>query len=353
MSIAFFQQASARLGAGESASVQLPPDGGIGAEIHGLDPRRVDALVAGRVLELVYEHKLVVIRGLRLAAPEYIEFARHFGTPQIYFQHNYHHPDHPEIFVSSNVLEDGKKVGVAGTGRYWHTDYQFFDEPLPLTMLQPIRLPLTRRETSYIDMQRMWRELPAELRAQLKGRRAIHEAKWRYKVQASDIDKSITEILAEFGRETPPVQHPAVLRHPVHARELLYVSEGFTVGLDGYRHEEGRALLAQVFEYCQRPEHVHTHRWCEGDILLWDNRQLLHRAGDTAAGEQSTSWRIGIYDGLPFYTNRVGVDRAAVDRPAGETSAVALPAVALPAGDRASSRRAAGARAKPESGSGR
>ncbi|MBM3977166.1 MAG: TauD/TfdA family dioxygenase [Planctomycetes bacterium] len=284
--------------------VQPPPPGGIGARVHGLDPRRVDATQAARLLELVYEHKLVVFEKVPLPPSDYIAFARCFGEPQIYFQPNYHHPDHPEIFVSSNVPENGRKVGVAGTGRYWHTDYQFFDDPLPLTMLQPIRLPRTRRETSYIDMQRMWRELPADLRAALVDRKAVHEAKWRYKIQATDIDKSITEILEEFGRETPPVRHPTVLRHPVNARELLYVSEGFTVGLDGVGYEQGKDQLAQVFRFCHQPEHVHVHTWCEGDILLWDNRQLMHRAGDTPKGEQSTSWRIGIYDGLPFYTNR-------------------------------------------------
>lgn len=311
MSIVSRERTPSALAAGGAWTVEPPPEGGIGAQVRGLDPRRVDATLAARLLELVYEHKLVVFRDVSLAAPDYIEFARRFGTPQIYFQPNYHHPDHPEIFVSSNVLEDGKKVGVAGTGRYWHTDYQFFDDPLPLTMLQPIRLPRTRRETMYIDMQRTWRALPAELRAQLADRKAVHEAKWRYKIQATDIDKSITEILEEFGRETPPVRHPTVLRHPVNARELLYVSEGFTVGLDGFGYEEGKAILGEVFRFCHRPEHVHVHTWCEGDVLLWDNRQLLHRAGDTPKGEQSTSWRIGIYDGLPFYTNRPDGSRPA------------------------------------------
>ncbi len=286
--------------------VSLPAPGRIGAEIRGLD----DFLKSGATLspdeaaalrQLVYRHKLVVLRGMHLAPPEYIALAKQLGTPQIYFQPNYHHPQHPEIFVSANVPLEGRKVGVAGTGRYWHTDYQFFDEPLPTTMVYPQQLPQSKRETYYIDMERVLEGLPPELRAHVEGKRCVHEAKWRYKVQACDIDKSITEILEEFGAITPPVLHPAILVHPVTGRRSLYISEGFTVGIEGYRHEEGKAALRAIFEFTKRPEHVHTHPWREGDILFWDNRTLLHMASSVPKGQSSVSFRIGVYDGLPFY----------------------------------------------------
>ena len=101
---------------------------------------------------------------MSLSPTEYVEFAHRLGRPQIYFQDNYHHPEHPEIFVSANVPINGRNVGVAGTGRYWHTDYQFFEEPLPLTMVFPQRLPQGDRYTAYIDMQRVFDELPTHLR---------------------------------------------------------------------------------------------------------------------------------------------------------------------------------------------
>lgn len=281
-----------------------PQPGHIGAEIWLEDPLAIDAESADAIRALVYEHKLVVFRDIELGAPDYVRFAQQFGTPQIYFQHNYHHPDHPEIFVSSNRPMRGEKVGVAGTGRYWHTDYQFFDEPLPMTMVYPQQLPSANRETFYIDMERAWADMPTELREALAGRRCKHEAKWRYKVQPCDVDKSITELLEEFGALTPTVTHPSVLRHPVNDRELLYVSEGFTVGVDGLGVEEGRSLLTRVNAFVQQERHVHTHPWKDGDILFWDNRQVIHKASETPPGEPSVSFRIGVYDGQPFYTNR-------------------------------------------------
>ncbi|MFN0204704.1 MAG: TauD/TfdA dioxygenase family protein [Planctomycetota bacterium] len=281
--------------------VTLPADGKIGAEITNLNPRVLDERGANIIKDLVYRYKLVVFRGQELNNQEYIQFAKKIGTPQIYFQHNYHHPGHPEIFVSSNVPENGKKIGVAGTGRYWHTDCQFFDDPLPMTFVYPKQLPNGRRETYYIDMERVNRELPPDLRQWIDGRRAIHEAKWRYKIQASDIDKSITEILLEFGKLTPPVTHPAVIEHPVTRAKSLYISEGFTVGIEGIQYEDAKAALQKLFKFIEREDHVHVHPWRGGDILLWDNRTLLHKASSTPPGQASVSYRIGVYDGLPFY----------------------------------------------------
>lgn len=268
-------------------------------KLPSLGPGEVDG-----VREALYRHKLVVFRDQHPSNLEYIEFARRFGTPQIYFQSNYHHPEHPEIFVSSNELYNGKKFGVSGTGRYWHTDYSFTTEPLSLTMVRPVRIPDGNRGTLYIDMGRVWAELPDSLRTLIEGRRTIHEAKHRYKVQDKDIDRALIDIAADIAREVPAVTHPAVIRHPVTRIESLYVNEGFTTGIVGMAHEDSQAALDKLFAFISDDRFIHAHAWRQGDLLLWDNRTLNHRAaGGTTEHHPSTSFRIGVYDGLPFYTN--------------------------------------------------
>jgi taurine dioxygenase len=293
--------------------IKPPVEGAIGAEFLEVDVRTVTPGVAALIKDQVYRHKLVVFRKQNLSNTEYIEFARMLGRPQIYLQKNYHHPEHPEIFVSSNVPENGKKVGVSGTGRYWHSDYQFHPEPLPMTMLYPQVLPHSRRETYYIDMQRVYEALPAHLLTQVDGKQAIHDAKWRYKITESDIDRAVIDILAEVEKLVPPVTHPAVIQHPVTGRRALYISSGFSAGIEGLSHEESKQVMGRLFAFVEQEGNVHVHTWRDGDILLWDNRTLLHRASDTPAGEQSSSYRIGIYDGLPFYTTPARViDRETV-----------------------------------------
>ncbi|GJM23216.1 MAG: taurine dioxygenase [Planctomycetota bacterium] len=289
-----------------SLHVELPEARRVGAVIHDLDARAVTPGQVAAIHELVYEHKVVVFTGQELSNTEYIAFARALGEPQIYFQPNYHHPDHPEIFVSSNVPMNGKKVGVAGTGRYWHSDYQFFAEPLPMTMVYPQEVGGEQRSTSYIDMVQVLADLPPDLAALVRDARFLHEAKWRYKITPEDIDKSITEILEEFGALTPTVSHPAVGRHPVKARDYLYASRGFTVGIEGMSPEEGRAALSELLDWVEREEHVQHQPWRTDRILLWDNRQVIHCAAVTDLGARSTSYRIGVYDGRPFYTNEPG-----------------------------------------------
>jgi taurine dioxygenase len=284
--------------------VKVPPKRGIGAEVLGLDVKTVTPEVAQMIKDEVYLHKLVVFRDQQLTREQYVEFARKLGKPQIYLQKNYHHPDHPEIFVSSNVSENGMKVGVSGTGRYWHTDYQFHPEPLPMTLLYPQVLPAGKRETYYIDMERAYDDFPAELRPYVEDKWAVHEAKWRYKITAEDIDRAMIDILTEIERVVPPITHPAVIVHPVTGKKMLYLSSGFTTGMESLTHEENLQIMARIFNFTENEERVHVHTWRSGDILLWDNRSLIHKASDTPKGEMSSSYRIGVYDGLPFYSNQ-------------------------------------------------
>jgi taurine dioxygenase len=281
--------------------IQRPIDGHIGAEFLDIDVKSVTPELADAIKEHVYTHKLVVFRNQSLSKTEYIEFARKLGEPQVYLQKNYHHPQHPEIFVSSNVPENGQKVGVSGTGRYWHSDYQFHPEPLPMTMLYPQVLPVSKRETYYIDMERACAALPIHLRGWVEGKRAVHDGKWRYKITPNDIDRAVVDILAEVEKMVPPVTHPAVIEHPVTGRRALYISSGFSVGIDGLTYEENKRVMQALFAFVEQEAAVHVHTWRDGDILLWDNRTLIHRASDTPPGELSSSYRIGIYDGLPFY----------------------------------------------------
>jgi taurine dioxygenase len=293
--------------------VQRPLDEGIGVEITDFDLAKVTPDEVSELRDLVYRHKLLVFRGQRMDEERYLAMARRFGRPQIYFQAHYHHPDHPEIFVSSNVPKDGKKVGVAGTGRFWHTDYSFFDEPLSTTFVYPQIIPKSgKRETYYIDMERVYRELPEGLRTRIEGTRSFHEVTWYYKVQPSDIDRAIIDLVRQIRAEAPGAVHPTVIRHPITGARFLYVSEGFTTRVEGLDYETSGALLDELFAFIGQERFIHVHPWQEGDVLYWDNRGLLHRASEIRSGEPSMSYRIGVYDGLPFYALEGARDHAAV-----------------------------------------
>ncbi|NEP55459.1 MAG: TauD/TfdA family dioxygenase [Symploca sp. SIO2G7] len=281
--------------------INLPSSNCIGAEIFDIDVVSVTEAEVNTIKQLVYQHKLVVFRNQMINEDQYVEFANKIGTPQIYPQDNYHHPDYPEIFVSANILKDGNKFGVKGTGRYWHTDCAFLEEPLPFTMLYPQVLPNSIRETYYIDMQQVYQKLPANLRSYIEGNYLLHDGKLRYKVQKWDIDRAIIDIMKDLEAKFPPVKHPAIITHPVTHEKILYMNQGFTTGIVGLDYETNQNVLQELFSFIERDEHIHTHVWKDGDILLWENRTLNHKASTVLEGETSVSYRIGIYDSLPFY----------------------------------------------------
>ena len=273
----------------------------------GLDPlrvrvdlRRLTTEQAAHLRRLCYHHKLLVLEAGDLSEPEYIAFARTVGTPEPYFQDHYHHPDHPEIFVSSNIKVDGQKVGVAGTGRMWHTDYSFFDRPLAFTCVYPRILPSVKRETYYIDMARVYADLPRELKDELAGLTFFHDAWDYYKVQPWDIDRAVAELIEDWHAEAPGASHPAVVVHPSTGERILFFSKGFTKRVEGVTHERGTALIQQLADLVDQPAYRHRQVWQEGDLFMWDNRTLIHHASTVPQGEPSCSYRISLYDELPF-----------------------------------------------------
>lgn len=221
----------------ETLSIEIKDaaPGKIGGEIlhFNINEHESDSPVWDEICQAIYRNKLVVLKNQDMSPEEYVSFANKLGTAQVYFQENYHHPDHPEIFVSSNVNQPGEKVGVAGTGHYWHTDCQFQKEPLSFTSITPVVIPTTFRATSYIDMHEVYKKLPQDLKDLVEGATMVHNGNNRYKVQPSDIDKSIAQLIEYQNSIVPEVRHPAVIEHPVTGDKILYISSGFTFKMDG------------------------------------------------------------------------------------------------------------------------
>lgn len=293
-----------------SFKIEDAAKGQIGGIVTGVDVTKLshDAPELEEIRQAIYRNKLVVIKGQNLGEQpgEYVEFTRKLGTPQVYFQENYHHPDFPEVFVSSNINKEGEKVGVAGTGKYWHTDCQFEKKPLSFTSIIPVVIPKTVRATYYIDMHKVYENLPADLKALVENATLIHGGNNRYKVQPCDIDKSIQQLIDYMNEIVPPVEHPAVIEHPVNGDKILYMSSGFTMKIKGLTYEENEKAMKALFDFIEQEKHIHTHSWDAGDLIIWDNRYLLHMSSSIPAGEKSKSYRIGIYDNHPFY---VGLEK--------------------------------------------
>ena len=280
----------------------IPGEQGVlGAQVRGVDLGAITGEQARGILAAVHRHALVRFKGQNITVHQYVELGKKLGTIMPYPDERYRHPEHPGVFVSSNVK--GRTMGMARSGYFWHTDLSFKPKPQPLTVLYPQLLPQAKRETLFINMADVYDALPAALRSIVDGRTAKHDPAMRYKVGQADVDANLDlgELLERGRRMFPAPTHPLVITHPATGRRILYMNSGFTTSIDGLPHEDSQAALEELFAFIERPEHVQPHSWELGDIIAWDNRMLIHKAGYMAPGDFQTIFRLGIDDLVPFY----------------------------------------------------
>jgi taurine dioxygenase len=280
---------------------------GFGCSIHSVEANTASADTIHELKDLLYKHRLIVLKGQTLSDQEYCDFANRFGFPVPYLQENYHHPDFPLIFVSSNVKKNGAQIGVARTGGYWHSDTSFEQEPKVITMLMPKVLPRNHpRSTKFIDMAEVYASLPQSIKERLDGAELLHSGRYRYKIRPENAGYDIFEILQAIDAAAPPVRHPAVIEHPYTREKVLYANRGFTIGIADRSLDESAALLKTIFDFAESDRFVREVRWSMGDIIVWDNRFLSHTSGRNSGPEEETMmYRITLRDDFPLCASQI------------------------------------------------
>ena len=277
---------------------------GLGVTVYDFDVDTVGPGDVDAMKKLIYTEKVVVLARQDLSPRQFVRLGNLFGEPVTYHEPMYHHPDHPEIFVSSNVREGSRQIGVPKTGKFWHSDYQFMPKPFAFTLFHPQVLPPGNRGTYFIDMAKAYERLPEALRNEAAGTTASHSVRKYFKIRPEDVYRPLGEVIAEVEEKTPPVSFPTVIEHPATGERILYLSEGFTVDVDGRRPGLLRDLLEETGQLDPTFSHpgIIQHTYEPGDLVLWDNRTLVHRALHTTTSDATVSHRLTVLDDLPLYS---------------------------------------------------
>ena len=203
-----------------------------------------------------------------------VAFSRRFGELQVHVLDQYRHPRHPEIFVQSNVdRKTGKTTGTHPDkgSLVWHSDLSFQARPALATTLYGIEVPDEGGDTLFADMCAAYDALDADTKALLDRLKAVHDISVQ-RVRAGE------EPMTERQRaEAPPVEHPAVRRHPATGRKALYVSRHAS-HIVGLPRAESDALLERLQAHATSERFVYRHRWRVRDVVIWDNRCTIHSA---------------------------------------------------------------------------
>jgi alpha-ketoglutarate-dependent taurine dioxygenase len=244
-----------------------------GAEITGANlSRPLSPALKALILRALRHHHVLVIRDQDLSQEQQHAFTRHFGELE---EHVARHADPRYGIVHSvtNFDDDGNPTETPDTrGNYfWHTDKSYHSVPSFLTMLHAVELPPEGGDTQFANMVQAYGALPEETKRRIAGLRCIHS--W----EASRLASGSRPASEAEIRERPPVVHPLVRTHPDTGEKALYIGT-HAAGIAGMPAAEGRALLAELLAHATQPDFVYTHRWRPGDLVIWDNRCLLHRA---------------------------------------------------------------------------
>jgi taurine dioxygenase len=257
-------------------SIEVVPTGAVlGAEIRGVDlAESIDDATFTAIDRAYDEHGVIFFRGQRITPPQQVAFTRRFGAIEFnIFGERWSVPGSPEIVVVSNITEDGRPIGVRRAGENWHSDMCYAARPPRGTMLYALEVPvlfgLTLGDTEFASAAAAWDALPDAIRHRLEGRQAIFDFCGR--------KRAFPPTQAEKDRY-PPVRHPIARTHPRTGRKCLYVMRDDCTGIEGIAPDEAEALIAALADHIVKPAFVYRHQWRQGDVLMWDNCTVQHRA---------------------------------------------------------------------------
>jgi len=266
-----------------------------GAEVRGLDLRQpIDMATRARLNAAFVAHPVLVFRDQQLSPQQMLAAARLFG--EVFPQHNprFALPECPLVHYISNQdrYPDGRRY-IPGAG--YHTDHSNAPCPPKATILHAVRLPSQGGDTQYVNMYLAYDELPEATKRRIADLQAIHVYQSRHS------ERKLMELAPQARGQIPnAVAHPLVRTHPESGRKAIYLNPIRIEGIVGMEEAEALALLDALLAHATRPRYEYRHRWRPGDLVLWDNRCLLHKAnGDYDMAEVRYLYRLMLQGDKP------------------------------------------------------
>lgn len=260
-----------------------PTGAALAADVHGVDlSRPVSDAAFARIAEAWAEHLVLRFSGQRLDDHMLMAFSARFGeldrVPISAASLDRADSDVPDaardwVAVMSNIKKDGKAVGSLGSYELvWHTDMSYNPLPPRASLLYALEAPPQGADTGFLNMYAAYETLPGDLKRAVDGRTCTHDSS---RNSAGELRKGFQRTLDV--RQTPGAHHPLVRLHPVTRRKALFLGRRPGAYIHGLSVEESEALLDAVWEHATQERFAWYQKWRVGDLVLWDNRCVMHR----------------------------------------------------------------------------
>src|SRR6185503_18889190 len=255
----------------------------LGATVSGIDlSKPVSDREFATILLALGRHGVLRFPAQRLEAVELRDFSRRFGMIQATLTGRHHEPGLAEVGILSNVIENGEPIGITDAGQDWHTDMSYNPTIGFLNVLYAVKVP--RRDgrvlgaTAFVNTRAAYDDLPGELKERLRTATATHDFNKFWEKMRTRPGSYRAPMTEEQRRRRPPSVHPVFLTHPISGRTVLYCNPGYAIRINELDEAESDRVLEQLFAHQLQPKYQYTHRWTEGDLLVWDHIGTLHNA---------------------------------------------------------------------------
>ena len=256
----------------------------LGARIEGLDlSRSLSEKEVEEIIQAIGRYGVLCFPRQRLSARQQRDFAARFGELEVNVASGaYQEPGLPEVMILSNILKDGKPIGLADAGQDWHTDMSYSKTIAFANVLHALEVPRRNGKvlgaTEFSSMHAAYDALPQKLKTRLEGMTVLHDFNKFWDKMRNEKGSKRPPLTEAQKKAKPPVSHPIFLTHPITGRKVLYANPGYSMRINELPQEESDEILEFLFEHQLKPEYRYRHEWSEGDLLMWENFGTIHNA---------------------------------------------------------------------------
>ncbi len=254
----------------------------LGAEIRGVDlSGPIDDGTFDQIRRAFQRYAVIIFRDHPFDDADHIRFSARFGELKKLKLAQFLAGRHPEIFVVSNIKEDGKYIGVHDAGMFWHSDGPFLNKPHGPSALHALEVPMqdgrALGDTCFASTAAAYDALPTAMKERIDGLQAVNSLLRRHQLAVKQ-GVADTAVLSQVAAQESEAVHPVVRVDRRSGRKCLYVSEGYTTRILGLPQDESDALVAELAAHCVKPEFQYRHSWRVHDLVMWDNCSTQHKA---------------------------------------------------------------------------
>jgi taurine dioxygenase len=262
----------------------IPSGESLGARIEGLDlARPLQPPELQGVLQALGKYGVVRFPRQELTGRQLRDFSAQLGDLEINVgSAGYQEPGIPEVMILSNIVENGRPIGLADAGQGWHTDMSYSRMIAFANVLYGIRIPQRDGKvlgaTQFANTQAAYADLPAEVKRALDGKTALHDFNKFWEMMRREKGSKRPPLTEAQRKAKPPVSHPVFLRHPLTGNPVLYANPGYAIRINELPQKESDEMLEFLFRHQLQPKYIYTSHWEERDVLVWEDIGTIHNA---------------------------------------------------------------------------